>query len=137
MKIIPYEHVSGVAFGASPKKASAIFGKPEQTARRTDDRRLEVVFPSLVCRFDARSRLVEVTASSDSFEIQGCRIRPNKGRTVAFSQLGFAVGKLDPASFIVNGFIVSPRFGIAFDPDQPNCVTAFSKSELVGWEKLA
>src|SRR5687768_12299342 len=135
MKIVPYEHVSGAVFGASPKKVSAILGTPEHTARRTNDRRLEVTFPRLVCRFDARSRLVEVTACSDSFEIRGCRIGPKRGRTVPFAQLGFAVGKLDPASFIVLGFIVSPRFGITFDPDQPNYITAFDRSELSFWEK--
>ena len=41
-----------------------------------------------------------------------------------------------PAAFVRAGFLVSPRFGLAFVPDQPDWVTALAAHCIGAWRAL-
>ncbi len=55
---------------------------------------------------------------------------------VPFSALGSFIQNQDPAMFEKAGFIVSPRFGLAFDPDCPTWVTALAEHCLDSWRAI-
>ena len=59
------------------------------------------------------------------------------GVAVPFAALAAFVREHDPATFRAGGFLVSPAFGIAFDPADSNWVTALAPHALPEWRKLA
>jgi hypothetical protein len=55
---------------------------------------------------------------------------------VPFASLEAFVCEHDPLSFRRAGFVVSPRFGLAFDPSEPAWVTALARHCLAEWRAL-
>lgn len=137
MHLTPYIEVTGVPFGAAETLVLSNLGAAH---RRTVDYlgRLELAFEARAFRFSAQTGLfVEATLCSEYFQIDGCALPGAKGGEAAFVELGFTVAKLDADSFERNGFIVSPRFGVAFDPHHAPFLTAFARSELPEWSNGA
>jgi hypothetical protein len=56
--------------------------------------------------------------------------------SVPFAALADFVHEQDDASFERAGFIVSPRYGIAFDPSCPSWVTALARHCIDTWRAL-
>lgn len=136
MHIVPYTSVSGVKFGSSESEVAAAFGPPRSRDVQPDGR-IELSYDQHIFRFSTRSTLVEVTASSEYFEVVGCSLPSFKRREIAFVDLGYVVAKLDESSFECHGFFVSPKFGILFDAHHQPHLTAFSRSELGALQELA
>lgn len=137
MRIVPYVSIAEMPFGCDEAVVLAAFGKPHQRELNRHQR-LELAYGSHSFRFAREGgALVEVTASAASLAIAGCVLPGATRAELAFVELGYAMAKLDPGSFLAHGFIVSPRFGMAFDPHAPSFVTAFARSELAGWQDLA
>lgn len=136
MKIVPYQSAAGIAFGSSEAEATSALGKP--LARKVDSlEQVELRYEGAIFRFSPNERrLVEVTLSSECFEITGCVLPPKASGEVGFVELGYVIAKLDPASFSSVGFIVSPAFGLALDPNHAPHLTAFARSELASWTAI-
>lgn len=137
MRVIPYISFADIPFGSNEEAVISMCGSAD---RRGIDRlgRLELKYASQTFRLSGDARvLVEVTACSEYFEIENCTLPNSKRPEIAFVELGYAVAKLDQDSFLAHGFIVSPRFGIAFDPHGPPYLTVFARSELSAWKDMA
>jgi hypothetical protein len=137
MRVIPYISIADIPFGCTEEVVISTCGVPH---RREIDRleRLELVYESQTFRLAGDTgKLVEVTACSEYFEIDNCKMPNSKRNEVAFVELGYAVARLDQDSFLAHGFFVSPRFGIAFDPHFPPYLTIFARSELYAWQNAA
>lgn len=137
MKVVPYESAWGAPFGSSCQDVSAIFGAPQRISSATAKKRLEYHYPSVIFRFDDQLRLVEATADVEYVDVEGCSMPGAARAEVAFVELGFVIAKLDNASFSTFGFLVSPMFGVAFDPECRHWLTAFAASELSKWQEAA
>ncbi len=53
-----------------------------------------------------------------------------------FASLATFIRGRDPQAFERAGFLVSPAFGLAFDPAQPFWVTALARHCLPQWKAL-
>ena len=136
MNVRPYQSAAGVAFGSSEAEAVSLLGPP--LARKVDSqKKVELEYRDAVFRFSPEEgSLIEATLSSEYFEIEGCSLPRKEPAEVAFVELGYVVAKLDPASFSSVGFVVSPAFGLAFDPHHASHLTVFARSELAFWTAL-
>ncbi len=136
MKLVPYQSAEGVAFGSSEAEVVAAMGTPR--SRVVDPLgQLELRYDIATFRFSPDDQcLVEATLSSEYFEIRGCVLPPNGRGEVAFVELGYVIAKLDSASFSSVGFIVSPAFGLAFDPHHAPHLTVFARTQLERWTNI-
>ena len=127
MKLSPYSHVGNVTFGIGPDALVQVAGQPHsQRSNRASETELD--YGSIVYRFDSNSTLVEITADSPALELDGYLI--------PFPLLAGYVREHDQSAFERVGFLVSPRFGIAHDPDCPSWVTAFPEESLDRWRAI-
>jgi hypothetical protein len=138
MNVRPYHSAVGVTFGSSEGEATATLGPPLKRMLNSLDQ-VELWYPNATLRFSGDGeRMIEATLSSEYFEIEGCAaLTPGKPGGIAFVELGYAIAKLDPASFIAQGFFVSPAFGLAFDPHHAPHLTVFAHAELAHWRRLS
>jgi hypothetical protein len=137
MRIVPYSTAHGVPFGASEESVVSILGSEFQK-KLSREGLIELVYEAYTFRLSRDEQvLVEATLDSEYFEIEGCRLHSTKKNEISFVEMGYAVAKLDNVSFEAHGFIVSPKFGVAFDPHFPSWLTVFAKGELNAWRNLA
>lgn len=135
MRILPYTNIDQVSFGSSEETVVSILGS-KFTRKANEIGQVELAYENSTFRFlKVENILVEVTVNSEYFQIDDYCL--SAGSEIAFVELGYFVAKFDQDSFEAQGFIVSPKFGIAFDPHFPSWLTVFSKSELGAWQKLA
>lgn len=128
MKFCPFTSVNEISFNSSKDEIIQEFGNPEDVS--TNSRGwYELVYGQSVYRLDKEGRLVEVTANLESIEINGT--------TVQYHLLKDFLYKYDSETFDTVGFIVSPKFGIAFDPAQKFWITHFRQTELEGWRNVS
>ncbi|MEC5388314.1 hypothetical protein VVD49_21455 [Uliginosibacterium sp. H3] len=116
-----------MSFGIDRNELERVLGSPE----RENKSRLwasELQYPAGVYRFNSDGKLKEVSADAAELEIEGER--------VSFESLRPFLEQRDKEWFERVGFLVSPKFGIAFDPNFPSWVTAFSQSELPLWRSI-
>ncbi len=85
-------------------------------------------YGGVVYRFQASGRLEEVTTRAPVVHIGGIAI--------PFRALAGFVKAQDPDVFERAGFVVSPRFGLAFVPADPDWVTALARHCLLTWHAL-
>ena len=91
----------------------------------------EMDYGNAVYRFQlGTGRLEEVTMRAPVLHLPD-------GVVVPFASLAAFVREHDPGTFRAGGFLVSPAFGIAFDPADSNWVTALAAHALPEWRKLA
>lgn len=127
MKLHPFSSVDGVPFSASREEVLRIHGNPTREGRN-DIGLNELDYEDVVFRFQDCGRLEEVTAQA---------LVLNLGTvTVPFGALERFVRDNDPCTFERAGFLVSPTFGLAFDPQCPSWVTALAAHCIDEWRAL-
>lgn len=124
MSFIPYKSVFGIQFESTPEQVSEALGKP----LRVGDSFCwahEMEYQNRTLRFNKQKKFKEISADLSQIEIEGEKI--------PFKHLKTFIKNNDEKSFETVGFTVSPKYGIAFDPQFKSWITFFAKSELKNW----
>lgn len=127
MKIEPFSKLGHVSLEISRDELELRFGVP--TAKRTNRVGLEELdYGDSVYRFESCGLLSEVTI---------------KAVHVGFSKIGVPFANLaefialnDPDSVEKHGFMLSPAYGVVFDPEQRPWVTVLTERGFEAWAKL-
>ena len=127
MHLTPFVQVDGVPFSITPEALLRRKGVPLR--RAVNDVALEAFdYGSVVYRFQASGRLEEVTRRAPVLHLGEL--------AVPFRALRAFVQAQDAAAFERAGFVVSPRFGVAFVPTDPDWVTALGRHCIPTWRAL-
>ncbi|NCT84704.1 MAG: hypothetical protein GXC94_16275 [Comamonadaceae bacterium] len=127
MHLTPFIAVDALSFGISPAELVARLGPPRRTARNNVALTAHD-YSERVYRFQDGGRLEEVTGRAPVLHLDRLAI--------PFAALdGFVRGQDDQA-FERAGFVISPRFGIAFVPTEPSWVTALARHCIPTWRAL-
>nr|WP_255719382.1 hypothetical protein [Pelomonas sp. P8] len=102
-------------------------GLPHRCARN-DVALNEYDYGHSVFRFQDGGRLEEITKRTPVLLLDSV--------AVPFATLGAFVRAQDADAFERAGFIVSPRYGVAFVPDEPDWVTALAQHCIPTWRAL-
>jgi hypothetical protein len=130
MKLVPFARVNDVAFTDTVAEVRMRHGAAAREADNAVGMR-ELDYGSAVFRFQlSTGRLEEVTLRAPVLHLPD-------GVAVPFASLAAFLQEHDPGTFRAGGFIVSPAFGLAFDPADSNWVTALAAHALPEWRKLA
>ena len=127
MKLVPFVSVDGTPFSVSRDEIVRLRGQPVRSGRNGVELN-ELDYESVVYRFQDCGRLEEVTLQAPVVNLGNV--------AVPFDALASFVRREDREAFERAGFIVSPRFGLAFDPDEPCWVTALAAHCLDAWRSL-
>lgn len=127
MHLMPYVSVDGTPFSSSARDIVAVRGEPIRRWRNAVELN-ELDYGDAVFRFQDCGRLEEITKRAPLLFLEH--------QQVLFEALAGFVQAKDPAAFERAGFIVSPMFGLAFDPDGPPWVTALARHCIDTWRAL-
>lgn len=127
MRIQPYVGVDDTPFTATAADVIAARGQPQARGRNAIALD-ELDYGDVVFRFQDGGRLEEITRRAPVLFIGS--------RTILFPSLQAFVQAEDPGAFRRAGFVVSPRFGFAFDPACPTWVTALAAHAIAPWRTL-
>ncbi len=127
MKLHPFSSVDGVPFSVSREEVLRSRGRPARQGRNEVGLN-ELDYEDVVFRFQDCGRLEEVTAQAAVLNLGTV--------AVPFTALESFVRNNDPSMFERAGFLVSPKFGLAFDPLCPNWVTALAAHCIDEWRAL-
>jgi hypothetical protein len=127
MKLHPFSSVDGVPFSVSREEVLRSRGTPVRQGRNEVGLN-ELDYEDVVFRFQDCGRLEEVTAQAAVLNLGTV--------AVPFIALESFVRSNDPSMFERAGFLVSPKFGFAFDPQYPNWVTALAEHCINEWRAL-
>ncbi|HEU5296552.1 MAG TPA: hypothetical protein VFU71_17360 [Burkholderiaceae bacterium] len=127
MKLEPFVSAGGTAFSASRDDVLCARGAPARTSRNAVGLH-ELDYGHVVFRFQDSGRLEEVTTQATVVDLGAI--------AVPFACLEAFVRAQDPQAFERAGFLVSPRYGLAFDPREPCWVTALAEHCLAQWRAL-
>jgi hypothetical protein len=127
MNLDPFVSVDGIPFSVSRQEILKMRGRPA-SAGRNDVGLNELDYGSVVYRFQDGGRLEEITVQA--------RVVNFGNVAMPFDALASFLRREDPGVFERAGFVVSPRFGLAFDPDEPSWVTALAAHCLDEWRAL-
>jgi transglutaminase-like putative cysteine protease len=127
MKLEPYVLVDSTPFSASREQIVAHRGQPLKKVRNSIGLN-ELDYGAVVYRFQDNGRLEEVSARAPVVYIGNV--------DVPFAGLEAFVRAEDEAAFERAGFIVSPKFGLAFDPNCPSWVTALAAHCIETWRAI-
>ncbi|NRF71547.1 hypothetical protein HLB44_31630 [Aquincola sp. S2] len=127
MKLDPFVVVGDAPFSCRRDDIVAARGQPFAEARN-DVGLTELDYGDIVFRFQDNGRLEEITTQAPVLELDAV--------AVPFRSLEAFVQAQDPDAFRRAGFIVSPRFGLAFDPSEPCWITALARHCLAQWRAL-
>ena len=127
MRLNPFEQVDGRAFSVTRADLVASLGPPQRESQNGVGLH-ELDYGTVVYRFQLSGRLEEVTAEAPVLHLDNV--------SVPFTSLETFVRSHDSEAFQRGGFVVSPRFGLAFDPGEPSWVTALARHCLPQWEAL-
>jgi len=127
LKLQPYIQVDATPFTVSPEDLLRRRGRPWR-AQRNDVGLNEMDYGDVVYRFQDGGRLEEVTLQAQVIAFGNV--------VVPFEALAAFVRDQDEDAFERAGFLVSPRFGLAFDPSEPCWVTALARHCIPEWEAL-
>jgi hypothetical protein len=116
-----------VSFGIGRDDLISLLGVPEGE-RKPRLWAIELRYPTGIYRFDSDGRLKEISVDVSELEIDG--------ESVLFENLRAFLEQRDNETFERVGFLVSPRFGLAFDQFFPSWVTAFPHEELQLWQSI-
>lgn len=127
MKLDPFVAVDGVPFATGVEDLLRRKGTPGR--RERNEVGLNAFdYGRVVYRFEDNGRLEEVTTDAPVVTLAGV--------AVPFGTLAAFVRAQDPAAFERAGFLVSPRYGLAFDPADRCWVTALAAHCLPQWHRL-
>lgn len=127
MKLQPYVSVDGLPFSASREQIVKAHGKPLRIARNGVGLN-ELDYGKVAFRFQDSGRLEEVTRQAPVVVMGKIH--------VPFAALAAYVRDQDDDMFERAGFIVSPKFGLAFDPACPTWVTALAAHCIAAWRAI-
>ena len=127
MKLDPFVQVDGTPFTLSRQDLLHARGEPFRAGRNGVGLD-EMDYGDVVYRFQDSGRLEEITLRGEVVHI---------GKVaVPFASLAAFVRAQDGECFERAGFLISPRFGVAFDPAEPCWVTALARHCLPEWRRL-
>jgi hypothetical protein len=127
MKLQPFVKVDETAFSASRADITSLLGEPLREGRN-DVGLNELDYGDVVYRFQDGGRLEEITKQA-SVVVLGTVVVP-------FDTLASFIREYDGAAFERAGFLVSPAFGLAFDPKDRCWVTAIAEHCINTWKAL-
>jgi hypothetical protein len=127
MRLDPYVQVDATPFTVRAGDLLRLRGKPWR-AGRNDVGLNEMDYGDVVCRFQDCGRLEEITLQAEVVMLGNV--------AVPFATLAAFVRGHDAEAFERAGFLVSPRFGLAFDPAEPFWVTALARHCIAQWKAL-
>lgn len=127
MRIEPFYKLGHVSLEITRDELELELGAP--SAKKTNRIGLEEhEYENSVYRFEASGVLSEVTIRAVHVEF---------GKIgVAFANLAGFIASNDPESVEKHGFVLSPTYGIAFDPEHRPWLTVLTKTGLDAWQKL-
>lgn len=128
MHLVPYTRVDDTPFSTTPAQLLARLGPPRRRARN-DVQLDELDYGDVVYRFQDSGRLEEVTRRTPVLHLEQL--------AVPFAALEGFVRSQDPEAFERAGFLVSPRYGLAFVPRDPDWVTALAVHCIPTWRALS
>lgn len=132
MRLRPFVKVDDTPFDVSRAQIESTWGAPRSTVTRGVGL-IELDYGRAVFRFQVSSgRLEEVTERAPVIYL----VTKDGVVDVPFSTLGTFVRQRDSEIFERAGFVVSPRFGLAFVPDEPDWVTALAAHCIATWRRL-
>jgi hypothetical protein len=127
MKLTPFSSVDGVPFSVSREEVLRMRGRPVREGRN-DVGLNELDYEDVVYRFQDCGRLEEITAQAPVVNLGTV--------AVPFVALERFVRENDSSMFERAGFVVSPTFGLAFDPRCSSWVTALAEHCIAEWRAL-
>jgi hypothetical protein len=127
MRLEPYVQVDDTPFTVCGDDLLRRRGRPWRAARN-DVGLDEMDYGDVVYRFQDCGRLEEITLQAEVVMLGNV--------AVPFANLAAFVRAQDPEAFERAGFLVSPRFGLAFDPAEPFWVTALARHCIPEWRAL-
>jgi len=127
MTLHPFSAVDDMLFSMSREEVLRIRGRPARQGRN-DVGLNELDYEDVVFRFQDSGRLEEITVQAPVLHLGKV--------SVPFPALGQFVRDNDPSAFERAGFLVSPAFGLAFDPHCPSWVTALAAHCIDEWRAL-
>lgn len=127
MKLRPFESVDDTPFTTSIDELRRRRGAPWRQVRNGVGLN-EMDYGDVVYRFQDGGRLEEITLQAEVLNIGNV--------AVPFAHLAAFLQANDPAMFERARFLISPAFGLAFDPSEPYWVTALARHCLPEWRKL-
>lgn len=127
MNLDPFTRVDDIPFSASKEEVVRLRGTPQTTGRNGVGLD-ELDYGPVIYRFQACGRLEEITMQAPIMIIGS--------RSIAFDALSSFVRATDESCFERARFLVTPRFGFAFDPQEPFWVTALAAHCLDEWRRL-
>ena len=127
MKLEPFVSVDETNFSASSRDITNLKGEPLRRVRN-DVGLNELDYGDVVYRFQDGGRLEEVTKEA-AVVLLGTVAVP-------FGTLASFIRAHDGAAFERAGFLVSPGFGLAFDPSDACWVTAIARHCVTAWKAL-
>ena len=127
MKLEPYLRVDDTPFSATREQILRARGEPWRSGRNSVGLN-ELDYGDVVYRFQDGGRLEEITLEAQVLTLAGT--------AVPFEWLAGFIRGQDPEAFERAGFLVSPAFGLAFDPSEPFWVTALARHCIPEWRAL-
>ena len=127
MRLDPYVQVDGTPFTVSAADVQRARGKPWRSGRNGVGLD-EMDYGDVVYRFQDSGRLEEITLQAEVLTLGNV--------AVPFAALAAFIRGQDPEAFERAGFLVSPAFGLAFDPKEPFWVTALARHCIPEWKAL-
>lgn len=127
MHLAPFVSVDGMLFTAQRNDVIQAHGRPDHETRNAVELN-ELDYGDVVYRFQDCGRLEEVSKQA--------RVLHLGAVSVPFASLKDFVRTQDADCFERAGFLVSPRFGLAFVPDSPYWVTALAAHAIEQWEAM-
>lgn len=127
LKLQPYVRVDDIPFTVSRDDIVRSRGKPWRLQRNGVGLN-ELDYGHVVYRFQDSGRLEEVTLEAEVVALGNV--------AVPFDTLAAFIRRHDPEAFERAGFLVSPEFGLAFDPAEPFWVTALARHCIPEWKAL-
>jgi hypothetical protein len=127
MNLEAFVSVDGTSFTSTQSEIVAKRGQPNRRLRNSVELN-ELDYGDVVFRFQDSGRLEEITRLAPVLFVGT--------QAILFPSLADFVRRNDPSAFVRGGFIVSPRFGLAFDPQCPSWVTALAEHCVEIWRAL-
>jgi hypothetical protein len=126
-RLEPYTAFGGIPLSCRVEALVARLGPPARCSRNPVAL-TEYDYGHAVFRFQDSGRLEEITRRAPVLDLGPV--------AVPFSALAGFVQTQDEALFERAGFLISPAFGLAFVPDEPDWVTALARHCLPTWRAL-
>jgi hypothetical protein len=127
LRLQPFTTFGDVDFGLGVEELIAWLGPPDSQSRN-DAALNEYDYGHSVLRFQDGGRLEEITKRAPVLQIDSVAI--------PFTALAGFVRGQDERAFERAGFLVSPRYGLAFVPEEPDWVTALARHCIPTWRAL-